>query len=217
MLKLQDKDNDRVLCASSLHARKYWLTGLGSAHAFKLPNRVTLNDQKREAWVADLANANVPLAKLAKSVPHGYRGEKLLEMLIQRNVPVNRAAWYIQVVGASEIVSLSAQRCLTHPLKPVQHNQKSRSGASASVYTQEWTAVICDAITKLIAEIPLPSTNVVLRAGMSIKTKAKSVLSDPDMRKKWLSKLAYVLVCSSFRLHELNRIQRSSVSSSISQ
>ncbi len=47
----------------------------------RLPSRVTLNDSKLAAYVRDLADPAVPLTRLARSVPHGFRGEKMLEML----------------------------------------------------------------------------------------------------------------------------------------
>jgi hypothetical protein len=57
--------------------------------------------------VSDLANPKVSLSKLARSVPHGYRGEKLVDMLVAKEVPVTRSVWYIRVLGAHEIVSSS--------------------------------------------------------------------------------------------------------------
>lgn len=63
------------------------------------------NDVRREAWIAELANPAVPISKLSRSVPHGYKGEKLLAMLVEKQVPVGRAVWYIRTNGATEIVS----------------------------------------------------------------------------------------------------------------
>ena len=71
---------------------------------FKPPGRVVVTDQKREAWITDLANPTIPLQKLG-SIPHGYKGEKLLEILLLKEVPINRAIWYIRALGAAEIVS----------------------------------------------------------------------------------------------------------------
>lgn len=65
---------------------------------------MTLNDQKRENWLRELADPKVPLLKLSKNVPHGFKGEKLLEMLVQRRVDPARAVWYIQLIGLNEIV-----------------------------------------------------------------------------------------------------------------
>jgi mediator of RNA polymerase II transcription subunit 12 len=73
--------------------------------AFKIPIRVTLNDAKRQAWFADLANPDVPLHKLGKSVPHGAKGHDLLDLLHSNNVAISRAVWFLRVFGANETVS----------------------------------------------------------------------------------------------------------------
>jgi len=66
--------------------------------------RVTLNDAKRQAWFADLANPDVPLHKLGKSVPHGAKGHDLLDLLHSNNVAIPRAVWFLRVFGANETV-----------------------------------------------------------------------------------------------------------------
>ncbi|TKY86355.1 hypothetical protein EX895_004504 [Sporisorium graminicola] len=48
---------------------------------YKAPSRVTLNEVKLANYVKDLADPSVPLNRLSRSVPHGFRGEKLFEML----------------------------------------------------------------------------------------------------------------------------------------
>ena len=48
---------------------------------YKAPSRVTLNEAKLANYVKDLADPAVPLTRLSRSVPHGFRGEKLFEML----------------------------------------------------------------------------------------------------------------------------------------
>ncbi len=48
---------------------------------YKAPSRVTLNEAKLANYVKDLADPSVPLTRLSRSVPHGFRGEKLFEML----------------------------------------------------------------------------------------------------------------------------------------
>lgn len=72
---------------------------------FKAPNRATLNDQKKDQWMSDLADGVVPLRKLARNVPHGFKGEKLLDTLAAKQVPFMRATWYIKIVGMNEMVS----------------------------------------------------------------------------------------------------------------
>ena len=72
--------------------------------SFRIPSRVTLNDTKRQAWFADLADPKVPLNKLGKSVPHGAKGHDLLDLLQSNNVAIPRAVWFLRVFGANETV-----------------------------------------------------------------------------------------------------------------
>ena len=72
---------------------------------FRLPGRATVNEQRRSAWVNDLANPDIPLQKLGRSVPSGFKGQDLLEMLQSNNVTIPRAVWYIRVLGGNETVS----------------------------------------------------------------------------------------------------------------
>lgn len=75
-----------------------------SPSSFRIPPRVTLNDAKRQSWFSDLANPDVPLSKLGKSVPHGAKGHDLLDQLHDNNVAVNRAVWVLRMHGANETV-----------------------------------------------------------------------------------------------------------------
>ncbi|KAB8236815.1 mediator of RNA polymerase II transcription subunit 12 [Aspergillus alliaceus] len=70
---------------------------------FKPPPRVTLTDNKREAWLRDLANPSVPLRKLSRTIPHGIRGKALLDQCLNKGIPVGRAVWLAKCVGANEI------------------------------------------------------------------------------------------------------------------
>lgn len=108
----------------------------------RIPPRVTLNDLKLGAYIRDLADPAVPLSRLARSVPHGYRGDKMLDMLWsggapagsnsayfnsavattssanaeRKSVEIPRAVWFIRVVGASEIVSSAPRAISAQPL-----------------------------------------------------------------------------------------------------
>ena len=79
---------------------------IGSTSSFKPPPRVTLAEAKRRAWIADLADANVPLRKLSRTIPQGIRGQSLLDQCIQNAVPLSRAIWFAKCVGANEIRTL---------------------------------------------------------------------------------------------------------------
>ncbi|KAA1087203.1 RNA polymerase II mediator complex subunit [Puccinia graminis f. sp. tritici] len=88
----------------------------------RLPGRVTLNEQKRENWLRELADSSVPLLKLSKNVPHGFKGEKLLEMLVSRKIDSSRATWYIRLIGLNEIF---LQKQLAEVTVPLQTNLSS--------------------------------------------------------------------------------------------
>lgn len=70
---------------------------------FKPPPRVTLTDNKREAWLRDLANPSVPLRRLSRTIPHGIRGKVLLDQCLSKWIPIGRAVWLAKCVGANEI------------------------------------------------------------------------------------------------------------------
>lgn len=70
---------------------------------FKPPPRVTLTDNKREAWLRDLADSSVPLRRLSRTIPHGIRGKVLLDQCLGKRIPVARAVWLAKCVGANEI------------------------------------------------------------------------------------------------------------------
>ncbi|OAP60061.1 hypothetical protein AYL99_05063 [Fonsecaea erecta] len=79
---------------------------ISSASAFKPPPRVTLTEAKRKSWIADLANADVPLRRLSRTIPQGIKGQILLEQCLQSSVPSSRAIWFAKCVCANEIRTL---------------------------------------------------------------------------------------------------------------
>lgn len=83
--------------------RRHNHSSISTATTFKPPPRVTLTDNKREAWLRDLANPSVPLRKLSRTIPHGVRGRILLDQCLNKWIPVERAVWLAKCVGANEI------------------------------------------------------------------------------------------------------------------
>lgn len=79
---------------------------LSTSSTFRPPPRVTLTEAKRKSWIADLADENVPLRRLSRTIPQGVRGAALLEQCLVHNVPTNRAIWFVKCVGANEIRTL---------------------------------------------------------------------------------------------------------------
>ncbi|EXJ58173.1 hypothetical protein A1O7_05598 [Cladophialophora yegresii CBS 114405] len=89
-----------VLDQKSLHGTT------SSVSTFKPPPRVTLTEAKRKSWIADLANADVPLRRLSRTIPQGIRGQALLDQCLQSDVPLSRAVWFAKCVCANEIRTL---------------------------------------------------------------------------------------------------------------
>ncbi|KAF2834261.1 hypothetical protein M501DRAFT_1020931 [Patellaria atrata CBS 101060] len=76
---------------------------LSSPSTFKPPPRVTLTDTKREGWLRELANPNVALRRLSRTIPYGITGKGLLEQCINKCIPSARAVWLAKCVGANEM------------------------------------------------------------------------------------------------------------------
>ncbi|KAJ3317859.1 RNA polymerase II mediator complex subunit [Boothiomyces sp. JEL0866] len=67
---------------------------------FSIPDRRIMPDAKREQWLNDLKSQKD--LKLMDRVPHGFKQEKLLETIVEREIPVYRALWFIKCVGYAE-------------------------------------------------------------------------------------------------------------------
>ncbi|KAJ7128929.1 hypothetical protein C8R43DRAFT_1026393 [Mycena crocata] len=140
---------------------------------FRMPTRVTLNDSKRQSWLADLANPDVPLYKLGKSVPHGAKGHDLLDLLQSNRVAIPRAVWFLRVLGANETAGL-----------------RNKPSYNPTQYSVDWANVVTGYMKKQLADIALPSAP---RPGLNIKQTFKGVLADADTRERWISRFSYSL------------------------
>ncbi|KAJ6558511.1 hypothetical protein DFH09DRAFT_1486615, partial [Mycena vulgaris] len=143
------------------------------ASTFRMPTRVTLNDSKRQSWLADLANPDVPLYKLGKSVPHGAKGHDLLDLLQSNRVAIPRAVWFLRVLGANETAGL-----------------RNKPSYNPTQYSVDWANVVTGYMKKQLADIALPSAP---RPGLNIKQTFKGVLADADTRERWISRFSYCL------------------------
>ncbi|KAH9166651.1 hypothetical protein EDB89DRAFT_2128588 [Lactarius sanguifluus] len=140
---------------------------------FRMPQRVTPNDAKRQAWFADLANPLVPLHKLGKSVPHGAKGQDLLDLLHAHAVAIPRAVWFLRVFGANEVTGL-----------------RHKPAYDPTQYSVEWANVVTSHLKKQLGDIILPSAP---RPTLNIKSMFRSVLADSEARSRWTSKFTYSL------------------------
>ncbi|KAG9310600.1 hypothetical protein JVU11DRAFT_9164 [Chiua virens] len=158
---------------SEVFARRSDNTPAVPPWTFKMPSRVTLNDAKRQAWFVDLADDNVPLHKLGKSVPHGARGHDLLDLLQSNNVAISRAIWFLRALGENETVGL-----------------RNKPNYNPTQYSIDWADGVTSYLKKQLAEIALPSAP---RPGLNTKQSFKGVLLDPDSRDRWVSRFSYCL------------------------
>ncbi|KAF8621541.1 hypothetical protein AX15_007713 [Amanita polypyramis BW_CC] len=158
---------------NELFARRADRLPIIPSSTFRLPTRVTLNDARRRAWFRDLANPDVPLHKLGKSVPHGAKGHDLLDLLHTNNVAIPRAVWFLRVFGANEVAGL-----------------RNKPTYNPAQYSIDWANVVSGYMKKQLLEIALPSPP---RAGLNIKQTFKGVLTDNETRERWISRFSYCL------------------------
>lgn len=198
--------------------------------AFRIPVRVTYNDTKRHQFFADLANPDIPLTRLMRNpVPHGFKGVDLLETMFSPPqpvarvglgsssepkpqpdpIPVDRALWFIRVLGANEI---SAHRGRAQPItvqapSPAAATPSSTATSTPNLipmnsndwYTVEFTNAFTAWLRMQLAQLVLPTK---AKAGDAPAPKAPiGVLGDEKSRARWLVKWQY----SDSLLHQLYR------------
>jgi mediator of RNA polymerase II transcription subunit 12, fungi type len=94
-----------VISLSANRRRKKESNPLSRSSTYKPPERRTIAEARKIAWIADLANPDVPLSRLGTFVPAIPRGPDLLDLLEANHVPTPRAVWYIRVIGSADLVS----------------------------------------------------------------------------------------------------------------
>ncbi|KAJ7647576.1 hypothetical protein FB45DRAFT_893821 [Roridomyces roridus] len=166
LLKLEELMND-------VFTRRADRIGPIPPSTFRMPGRSTFTDARRQAWLADLANPDVPLYKLGKSVPHGHKGHDLLDLLHTNTVAIPRAVWFLRVVGANETAGL-----------------RNKPAYNPTQYSIEWANVVTSYLKKQLADIQLPSAP---RLGLNIKQTFKGVLAEVEGRDRWVSRFSYSL------------------------
>ena len=111
-----------------------------TSSSFKPPPRVTVPDTKREAWLRDLANPEVPLRRQSRSIPHGIRGKRLMEQCLNKEIPLQRAVWLAKSIGANELRAF---------------RRKGVSGSAAASgefkWIREWTVQVEQFLESVIA------------------------------------------------------------------
>lgn len=123
-----------------------------SSFNFRLPLRVTLTASKKESWLKELADPEVPLSKVSSKMPHGLRNKVLVDAMCIRNVPLPRAIWFTKCSLLSEFVLI---RKKAHAKVVTQlHSVPSLSNdALERRWLQEWTQQVADYILKFSKEM----------------------------------------------------------------
>lgn len=126
-----------------------------TSNAFKVPPRVTLTASKKEAWLNDLANQDVPLLTVSAKLPHGIRNKVLVDSMCNYAVPISRAMWFTKCTLYSELLllrrkyqskqgSMPQNGTITFPPLDVFEGR----------WLQEWTQQVADYVFKFAKEMP---------------------------------------------------------------
>ena len=119
------------------------------------------------------------------------------------SIPIDRALWFIRVLGANEI---SAHRGRAQPIatpvaapSPIPATPSSTNTAPITAvaqvssndwYTQEFTNMLCSWLRIQLNQLTLPIKGVV-KAGVPVPKAPAGVLGDEKARTRWLSKWDY--------------------------
>ena len=149
---------------------------ISSVSTFKPPPRVTLTEAKRKSWIADLANADVPLRRLSRTIPQGIRGQSLLDQCLQNSVPISRAIWFAKCVCANEIRTL--KRKGTTPAVAV---------GAESKWLREWTVNVEQFLEMHLAQSIVPDWKSNIQYGLRLTTRLYlENLLDRDYYLDWI-------------------------------
>ena len=151
---------------------------ISSASSFKPPPRVTLAEARRKAWIADLADGDVPLRKLSRTIPQGIRGQSLLDQCIQNAVPLSRAIWFAKCVGANEIRTLKRKGTTT-----------AAAVGSESKWLREWTVNVEQFIETILGQSGQPTWRANIQYALRLTTRLYlENLVDRDHYVDWIVK-----------------------------
>ena len=151
---------------------------LSSTSNFRPPPRVTLTEAKRKAWLADLANPEVPLRRLSRTIPQGIRGQALLDQCLGNSIPVPRALWFIKCVGANEIRTLKRKG----PGGAV-------TGGSESKWLKEWTGFVGQFLESVLQQKSQPEWKRSMEYAMRLSSQLYlENLIDRDLYLAWITK-----------------------------
>ncbi|KAK6522114.1 RNA polymerase II mediator complex subunit [Arthrobotrys megalospora] len=148
---------------------------INTPSTFKFPPRVTFPGAKKESWLRDLANPDIPLRRLSRTIPLGLRGKELLDECTAKNIPLLRALWYVRCVGANELRSLKRK------------GAGSLAMGNESKWLREWTQGVVQYLEKGMTD-----------CGKDVPQKpngkeGSSSSSSSAVRMNWKTRMTYIL------------------------
>ncbi|XP_078430836.1 RNA polymerase II transcription mediator [Wolffia australiana] len=75
------------------------------------PEQKPYSEDSRKKWLEGLSQPHKRLRLLADHVPHGFKRNSLLDVLIRHNVPLLRATWFVKVNILNQSKSDKTQSC----------------------------------------------------------------------------------------------------------
>lgn len=181
-------------------------------HTYRPPTRTIHNPLMRANFLSALSDPQVPLSRLSKNVPHGIKGEGMLELGWERRVDVARMGWLIGVVGGLEVQSLRNRpsgpmsaptsragptASAASPSTTVPFQSAPNTSTAEETYTVEFTRVVLGWMKKHLNDIvpAITSAPASMTAKSSGLESAGPCLLDDDVRKKaWVEKWEYMRV-----------------------
>jgi hypothetical protein len=185
-------------------------------HTYRPPTRTIHNPLMRSNFLSTLSNPSIPLSKLSRNVPHGIKGEGMLELVWKNKVGVDRVGWFVGVIGGLEVQAgrRGMSTSVTNGASPSTSLRVSTYTAEEA-YTTEFTKTFFHWIKKHLDEVvpsstsamntsitssvvPSRSKNSSLPSNVDIKD-AKSgisigdcLLDDEERRAGWIEKWEYM-------------------------
>lgn len=140
------------------------------SNKFKIPSRVTLTALKKEIWLKDLANPDVPLHKIAGRIPHGIRNKVLIDSICSKSVPISRAIWFTKCVLFAE--SIAIRKKYASRLATLTDNGLAGENLETH-WLQDWTQQVVDFVYKYSKEL--------------------GNINQPEKKNSYMHKLKYLL------------------------
>ncbi|KAJ1911966.1 hypothetical protein IWQ60_009888 [Tieghemiomyces parasiticus] len=165
--------------------RWHLATPFPTKSSFQIPPLRLNNDPaERHRWWAHLADPTLPLTALCRSVPRGYRMERLVESVVSRDLPLNRALWVIQVTGCDEIAAAA------------QTKGNLTTAQATDAYTRDWSNACLKVLKNHLMEVPCHDPKVTIGhppdGGAGTGPTSLRPFPDPAAERAWTDRWAYL-------------------------